>query len=93
LQPKYNPLSNRSPIGGELIIEDTQALAIEVDDRDGRLRRDALHAPDRELIEHDVADDHDRPIGDARDERSKGGKGRRVRRHRASASSAVRSDA
>ena len=65
-----------------------------LDHRHRRLRRDALDAPDRELVEHDVADDDDGPIGDARDERAKGRERRpSVRRHRASASSAVRSDA
>ena len=60
-----------------------------LDDRHRRLRRDALHAPDDELVEHQIADDNDTATGETRND---GGE-RVVGRGHASAPSGLRSDA
>ena len=43
-------------------------VALVLDDRDRRFRRDALHAPDDEVVEHRIADDDDWLAGEALEE-------------------------
>ena len=70
-----------------------------LDDRDRRLRRDAVDVADDELVEHDVADDDDRLAGEAFDERVAAARRATERRRRVRSverigrSSAVRSAA
>jgi hypothetical protein len=50
---------------------DAVVVVVILDDRDGRLRRDAVHAADHELVEHDVADNQHRRRGEVVDRATK----------------------
>jgi hypothetical protein len=61
---------------------DPMMFVLEPNDRDRRFRRDAIDAADDELVEHDVAEDHEGCAGKASDDLASSGRREKLRQGR-----------